>query len=328
MAELYLVEFKGSRKEYFYNSYYHTLKVQESVITQADRGEDIGVIATLIEKEMDFPEGARPKSILRPANPEDLDHQRELRAKEKEYRKEIIQVIRKHGLVMKVVDVELQFDGNKMTVFFTADHRVDFRELVKELASKFRTRIELRQIGVRDEARRIGGYGVCGRRQCCNTHITEFAPITTQHARDQDLPLNPAKISGNCGRLLCCLKYEAEVYSSLKRQFPHPGTWISSTEGEGIIERIDYFTERAVVRTSEGTVFRVTVDEIKEKRRHAPPPRQQVAPRDEEPEPEPEAEEEVEEVEEETAADDTVDDEPTDDDTELPDDIDEDDTNN
>jgi cell fate regulator YaaT (PSP1 superfamily) len=270
MAELYIVEFKGSRKEYFYNSYYHNLRIPEPVITQAERGEDIGVLSVKVEQEMDFPEGERPRSILRPANPEDITREQEIRDKERLYRKEVIQIIRRYGLVMKVVDIELQFDGNKMTIFFTAEHRVDFRELVKELAAKYRTRIELRQIGVRDEARRIGGFGICGRRQCCNTHIKEFAPITTQHAREQDLPLNPAKISGNCGRLLCCLKYEADVYSSLKRQFPQPGQWIRSDAGDGIIQRIDYFTEKAVVRNAEGAVFRVAAEEIREKRNHPP----------------------------------------------------------
>lgn len=171
-------------------------------------------------------------------------------------------MIKQHGLVMKVVDVECQFDGNKMTIFFTADHRVDFRELVKDLASRFRTRIELRQIGVRDEARRIGGVGICGKTQCCNSFITEFAPISTQHAREQDLPLNPAKISGNCGRLLCCLKYEADMYTAIKREFPRPGSRVTTKTGRGVLERIDIFNEVALIRDEENVITRVKASDI------------------------------------------------------------------
>jgi cell fate regulator YaaT (PSP1 superfamily) len=265
VAELYLVEFKGSRKEYYYNSYYHTLSIGDRVIVQAERGEDLGVLHILIEKEMDFGSN-RPHSIMRPASKGDLTRLEELRQQEKQYRREIIDLTRRHGLIMKIVDAEYQFDGNKMTVYFTAEHRIDFRELVKEIATRYRTRIELRQIGVRDEARRIGGYGICGKRQCCNTHIKEFAPISTQHAREQDLPLNPSKISGNCGRLLCCLKYEAEMYSNVKKRFPRSGMWVRTLRGEGIIDRVDYFKEEAIVRTSETESIRVRAEEILEKR--------------------------------------------------------------
>lgn len=256
MAELYLVAFKGSRKEYFFNTYYHSLREQEPVIIQAERGEDFGHIAKRIEIEMSFDDKQRPRSILRPANQVDLDRKAELIDKESRHRKQVIDVIKQHRLAMKVVDVEWQFDGNKMTVFFTADHRVDFRELVRDLASRYRTRIELRQIGVRDEARRLGGVGICGLNQCCNTFIRDFKPISTQHARDQDLPLNPAKISGNCGRLLCCLRYEADMYEKTKAQFPHPGTFVSTKLGDGVIERIDVFNEQAVIRGEEGVVIR------------------------------------------------------------------------
>lgn len=265
MAELYLVEFKGSRKEYYYNSYYHTLSLGEHVIVQAERGEDIGVLHIKVEKDIDFGSN-RPKSIMRPAIESDLIKLKEIRQQERQYRGEIIDLTRRHGLIMKIVDAECQFDGNKMTVFFTAEHRIDFRELVKEIATRYRSRIELRQIGVRDEARRIGGYGICGKRQCCNTHIKEFAPISTQHAREQDLPLNPSKISGNCGRLLCCLKYEAEMYSSVKKRFPRAGMWVRTLRGEGIIDRVDYFREEAILKTSETESIRVRSEEILEKR--------------------------------------------------------------
>ena len=163
---------------------------------------------------------------------------------------------------MKLVDVEMQYDGNKITFYFTADQRVDFRELVKDLAALYRTRIELRQIGVRDEARRLGGVGICGLEQCCNTFITDFTPISTQHAREQDLPLNPSKISGNCGRLLCCLRYEAGTYEACRRKFPPVGSQVKTTAGEGVIERIDIFNEEAVIRVDEAVTIRSSAKDI------------------------------------------------------------------
>jgi len=264
VAELYLVRFKGSRKEFFYNTYYHTLKPSEHVIIQAERGEDIGLLAKKVEKEINFDDTARPRSILRRASDDDLKAFEETRTREVRHQDEVVEMIAKHRLSMKVVDVEWQFDGNKMTVFFTAEHRVDFRELVKDLAARYRTRIELRQIGVRDEARRIGGVGICGLQQCCNSFIRDFSPISTQHAREQDLPLNPSKISGNCGRLLCCLKYEAAAYESCKRKFPPRGTQVLTKMGSGVIQRIDIFNEEAVIRTEDGVFIRSGVDDILE----------------------------------------------------------------
>ncbi|MBK7143111.1 MAG: hypothetical protein IPH75_13640 [bacterium] len=262
MAEIYLVEFKGSRKEYFYNSYHHTLKLREYVIVQAEQGEDIGLLSKLIDKQAKFGESNRPRSILRPAGKEDRVRREDLVRKELDCRKEFYQLIRKHGLPMKVVDVECQFDGNKITFFFTADHRVDFRSLVRDLASRFRTRIELRQIGVRDEARRNDGYGICGQRQCCNTFIRDFAPISTSHAREQDLSLNPSKISGNCGRLLCCLRYEVDGYIENKKKFPPVGAIVTTKNGTGLLQRIDYFHEEMVIMPEDGIPVRAKADEL------------------------------------------------------------------
>jgi cell fate regulator YaaT (PSP1 superfamily) len=262
MAELFLVEFKGHRKEYFYNTYYHSLDIPGYVIIEAERGEDIGMLKKKIDIEMDFSRTDKPRSILRPVSREDLLELEQIRTKERTYKYEVTDFITKHRLPMRVVDAECQFDGSKMTVYFTADHRVDFRELVRDLAGRYKTRIELRQIGVRDEAKRLGGFGVCGRQQCCSSFLTEFAPISTQHARDQDLPMNPAKISGNCGRLLCCLRYEAEVYAECKKRFPPPGMWVKTKQGEGTIEHIDVFNEQAVVRQSESVVFRSGAEDI------------------------------------------------------------------
>ncbi len=262
MAELYLVEFKGSRREYFYNTYYHSLKPTDYVIIQAERGEDIGLLSKKVEVEVNLDESVKPRSILRRANDDDMGRFEELRQKETNNASEVIEMIKKHRLEMKVVDVEWQYDGNKMTVFFTADHRVDFRELVKDLAARYKTRIELRQIGVRDEARRIGGVGICGLQQCCNAFITEFTPISTQQAREQDLPLNPSKISGNCGRLLCCLRYEAALYQACKKKFPPPGAQVKSKMGDGVIEKIDIFNEEAVIRVEDGVTVRAKAEDI------------------------------------------------------------------
>ncbi len=262
MAELFLVEFKGSRREYFYNSYHHTLKVPEPVIVQADQGEDFGVLKNRVDAQPEFTDSSRPRSILRPAGKEDRAHREELRQKEVTCKKEIVGLIRRHGLPMKVVDVDCQFDGNKITFFFTAEHRVDFRALVRDLASRYRTRIELRQIGVRDEARRNNGYGICGRQQCCNTFIREFAPISTAHAREQDLSLNPSKISGNCGRLLCCLRYEVDSYIEVKRRFPQPGAKVTTKAGIGILQRVDYFREEMILIGEDAIPFRAKAEDI------------------------------------------------------------------
>ncbi len=262
MADLFVVAFKGHRKEFFFNTYYHKLNVKDHVVIQAERGEDVGVIKQQIRKEAGYEAGTKPKSILRRASGEDLARLKEIREQEQASKRETYEVIRRYGLVMKIVDVEMQFDGNKMTIFFTADHRVDFRTLVKELASKFRTRIEMRQIGVRDEARRVGGYGICGKEQCCTSFLGEFKPISTADARVQDMALNPSKISGNCGRLLCCLKYEAALYSETKRKFPYPGKYVETANGNGVVERIDYFREEAVIRNEEGVKIRAKANEI------------------------------------------------------------------
>ncbi len=262
MAELYQVEFKGSRREYYYNSYHHSLKLGEHVIVQLEQGEDIGLLTKKIDLPPERVTTSRPRSILRPAGSDDEQRLAELRAKEEQYRREVRPLIRKHGLIMKIVDVECQYDGNKITFYFTADHRVDFRALVRDLASRYRTRIELRQIGVRDEARRLDGYGICGLRQCCNGPVTEFATISTQYAREQDLSLNPSKISGNCGRLLCCLRYEVDLYRQVKAKFPPVGARVKTKSGRGVIERIDIFSEKAIVRGEEGIPFRVAEEDI------------------------------------------------------------------
>ena len=172
------------------------------------------------------------------------------------------QLIIKHNLEMKLIDIEYQFDKNKITFFFTAEHRVDFRALVRDLASEYKTRIELRQIGVRDEAKRIGGFGVCGLQQCCSAFLTSFDPISTQDARVQGLSLNPSKISGNCGRLLCCLKYELQFYTDVRKKYPEIGDRYLFNGVEGVVDRISILDDFMIIRDDQGEEIKISGQEI------------------------------------------------------------------
>ena len=266
MADIYLVEFKGSRKEYFANPDCLSVRPGDHVIIQAERGEDMGRVIKKIPVEMGKLE-KKPQNILRLARPEDLNKLLANREKEKQCVKQCEKMISERNLEMKLVDAEFQFDNNKITFFFTAEKRVDFRELVKDLASTYKTRIELRQIGVRDEARRIGGFGVCGMPLCCTSFLREFEPISTQIAREQNLSLNPAKISGNCGRLLCCLRYEKEFYEKSLPLYPKLGDKLQTEKGEGVVEKINIFREYIVVKHETGEEEKITLAELRKKER-------------------------------------------------------------
>ncbi len=250
---IYEIEFKASRRDYYENTFSLDLHNKEWVIVQAERGEDMGFVHNIIQPSADI--GPRPpklKSILRQAIYDDHEKLAKNREMETQSYDQCKDLISQHGLDMKLVDVEYQFDCNKMTFYFTADERVDFRALVKDLAAVYRTRIELRQIGVRDEARRLGGFGICGLIQCCNSFIREFEPISTQLARDQNLSLNPAKISGNCGRLLCCLLYEQTHYAEAARKFPEVGSTIYGKLGPAVVEAINVFHQSMTLRYEDG----------------------------------------------------------------------------
>jgi len=271
MPDLYLVEFKGNRRELFYNTFYHSLLISDPVIVQAERGEDAGLLKSKVEKELNMSAGEKPRSILRPASDEDRERMQLNRTDEDSFWDNAVKLVKKHKLEMKLVDIEYQFDRNKLTFFFTADHRVDFRALVRDLAAEYKTRIELRQIGVRDEAKRLGGYGVCGLRLCCAAYLQNFEPISTQDARVQGLSLNPSKISGNCGRLLCCLKYEVDTYAEIRAEFPEMGEKFKTESGVGTVERIDIFNDFMIVRLESGENVKVYGRELKkEKRKDSP----------------------------------------------------------
>ena len=233
------IEFKAFRREYAVNPRGIELQPGQTVVLEVDRGEDCGVYLRVLPTHcLTHIKVKSVMPILRVATEEDQAAFKAVREKEAGAFEICAERIAARGLEMKLVDAEYQLDGNKITFFFTADHRIDFRELVKDLAAAFRTRIELRQIGVRDEARRVGGYGVCGLNLCCNLWLRGFAPISTQMARDQNVSLNPQKISGVCGRLMCCLGYEEPSYISMAAEFPKVGLIINTAKGEAMVRDV------------------------------------------------------------------------------------------
>ncbi len=235
MAEVVGVRFKEVGKVYYFDPNSIDCKKGENVIVETSRGIECGEIA-MENRQVDDEQIVKPlKPIIRKTTADDMKTVEENKIKEKEAFKICEQKIAKHKIEMKLIDVEYTFDGGKILFYFTADGRVDFRELVKDLASVFRTRIELRQIGVRDESKMIGGLGICGRPFCCNTFLGEFQPVSIKMAKEQGLSLNPVKISGTCGRLMCCLKYEQDAYEHLLRITPKTGAIVETAGGKGIV---------------------------------------------------------------------------------------------
>ena len=248
MTEVIGVRFKQVGKIYYFSPNGVQMPVGEKVIVETARGIECGEVAISNRQIKD--EGIiKPlKTVIRVANKDDLRRIEENKVKEKKAFKLCLEKIEKHKLQMKLVDVEYTFDNNKILFYFTADGRVDFRELVKDLASVFKTRIELRQIGVRDEAKMLGGLGICGRPFCCSSFLGEFQPHSIKMAKEQGLSLNPTKISGTCGRLMCCLKYEQNAYENLIRITPKVGAYVSTSEGKGTVTEISLLTGLVKVR--------------------------------------------------------------------------------
>ena len=235
MAEVIGVRFKEVGKVYYFDPLKNKLKKGDMVIVETARGLECGEVATPNKSIPDDQIKQPLKPLIRIATEKDLNHQAENRIREKEAYKICEQKIANHKLEMKLVNVEYTFDNSKIIFYFTADGRVDFRALVKDLASVFHTRIELRQIGVRDEAKMLGGLGVCGRPFCCNRFMGEFQPVSIRMAKEQGLSLSPVKISGTCGRLMCCLKYEQEAYTDLLKHTPKVGAIVKTPEGKGLV---------------------------------------------------------------------------------------------
>ena len=235
MVEIIGVRFKDVGKVYCFDPNGMKINKAQNVIVETARGIECGFVA-MDNREIPEEQIVKPlKKVIRIATEADLKRVEDNKKKEKEAFKICLSKIASHGLEMKLVDVEYTFDQSKLLFYFTADGRVDFRELVKDLASQFRTRIELRQIGVRDESKMLGGFGICGRPFCCSTFLGEFQPVSIKMAKEQGLSLNPAKISGNCGRLMCCLKYEQNAYEYLLKITPKQGAIVSTPEGKGTV---------------------------------------------------------------------------------------------
>ena len=248
MTEVIGVRFKKVGKIYYFDPNGEKLFLGEHVIVETARGVECGEIA-IPNRMVEDDEVVQPlKQVIRIATAEDKRRIAENAEKEKKAFKLCSEKIEKHKLDMKLVDVEYTFDNNKILFYFTAEGRVDFRELVKDLASVFKTRIELRQIGVRDEAKMLGGLGICGRPFCCASFLGEFQPVSIKMAKEQCLSLNPTKISGTCGRLMCCLKYEQEAYEDLLRVTPRVGSYVSTSEGKGTVVEVSLLTGLLKVR--------------------------------------------------------------------------------
>ncbi len=231
MIKVIGVRFRTAGKIYFFAPGELDIKLGDNVIVETARGVEFGRVVSG-PKEVPDEEVVQPlKSVIRIADEQDVKTQEENKEKEKEAFQICLEKIKKHGLEMKLIDAEYTFDNNKVLFYFTADGRIDFRELVKDLAAVFRTRIELRQIGVRDETKIRGGIGICGRPLCCSTYLSEFAAVSIKMAKEQNLSLNPTKISGVCGRLMCCLTNEEEIYEELNSQLPSVGDNVTTNDG-------------------------------------------------------------------------------------------------
>ncbi len=279
MVKIIGVRFKSIGKIYYFDPNGLDIKLGDSVIVETARGIECGEVV-IDDREIDENEFTSPiKPVIRIATAQDFDVIEKNKKKEQDAFKICEEKIEKHGLKMNLIDVECTFDNNKMLFYFTAENRVDFRELVKDLAAVFRTRIELRQIGVRDEAKKLGGLGICGQPFCCSRFLGEFQPVSIKMAKEQSLSLNPTKISGTCGRLMCCLKYEQESYEELLKVTPKVGAVVKTADGRGIVEDVNLLTgklrvkmdktdavatlDKGDVEVIKDAVIRVDKDEIK-----------------------------------------------------------------
>jgi len=253
MKRIVGIRFRERGKIYHFDALDLELDTSQKVVLETERGLSIGTVATP-PREAEHGDSERPlKPVLRPASEKDLETEEENREREVEAREYCNECINKHTLDMHLVDVEHLFDGSKIIFYFTADQRVDFRALVRDLASRFRTRIEMRQIGVRNKAKLVGGVGSCGRVLCCNTILSSFDPVSVKMAKDQNISLNPSKISGVCGRLMCCLKYEYETYLEMKREIPKLGKRIMTDRGKAKVIRQNVLEKKITVLLEDGT---------------------------------------------------------------------------
>ena len=255
MKSIIGVRFRKLGKIYFFDPQYLITKKGDYVIVDTADGEDIAEVA-IPNRKIDEEKIVEPlKKVIRIANQRDMKHYEECKKKEKEAFEYCNKKIKDFDLKMNLTDVEYKFNNTKLLFFFTADGRIDFRDLVKDLAANYKTRIELRQIGVRDEIKRIGGCGVCGRELCCCSFLSNFETVSIKMAKEQNLSLNLSKISGNCGRLMCCLKYENDVYEEKLSRLPHVGAIVKTEDGTGEIDNVETLAERVRVKITSGDNF-------------------------------------------------------------------------
>jgi len=268
------VRFKGNRREYFSwpSEDSSPLRLDAPVIVEVERGQDFGVVSALgsvAEKKCQRcgicsqESSPAPRAIVRLATPEDRKTATDLRLNEEDVRRTVRDRVRQHNLPMKVSDAEWQWDKRKLTIYFTAEQRVDFRALVRDLAGLFRTRIELRQIGARDEAKRLDGIGRCGRQLCISSWLPEGKPVSLSLAKAQGLSLNPVQISGPCGRLLCCLHYEHDFYVQQRKRFPKEGKTVKTSVGNERVISVDIFRERVTLRSEAGETRVVALEQLR-----------------------------------------------------------------
>lgn len=258
------VRFKRAGKVYYFDPGDVPVEIGQSVVVETVRGVELGEIAVPMRTVADEEVVQPLKKVIRVATDSDLHQVTDNQHREQEALVFAQEKVHEMGLEMKLVEVEYTFDKSKLVFYFTADKRIDFRELVKELAARFRTRIELRQIGVRDEAKMLGGLGVCGQGLCCATWIGDFAPVSIRHAKDQDLSMNPNKISGVCGRLKCCLRYESEAYEDARERQPKLGECVMAPAGEARIVAVNLLRENCTLQVADGPRFSATWEEVKQ----------------------------------------------------------------
>ena len=289
MTDVIEVRFKGNRKEFFSWPSAEPLALHDSVIVEVDRGQDLGRVSAVgpvaakkcagscsgCSLAAPHPPSPSPQSgegereaaplrrIVRRATADDAAIAEQLHREEEDIRRRVMERVKSHTLPMKVSDAEWQWDRKKLTVYFTAEQRVDFRALVRDLASLFHTRIELRQIGARDEAKRLDGVGRCGRQYCCSSWLPELRPVSLALAKDQHLSLNPSQISGGCGRLLCCLRYEHDFYVQTRKRFPKEGRVLRTAIGAERVLAVDVFRETVTLRTDAGDTRVVSLEKLK-----------------------------------------------------------------
>lgn len=256
MKRIIGVRFKRLGKIYFFDPKWLEVKKGENVVVETAQGEEIAEVV-IPNRMIDEEKLANPlKKVLRLASTRDLKHAEDCRKKEKEAFELCNKKIKEHKLEMTLTDVEYKFDNSKILFYFTADGRIDFRDLVKDLAAVYKTRIELRQIGVRDEVKRIGGNGVCGRELCCCSFLNDFETVSIKMAKEQNISLNPSKISGNCGRLMCCLKYEQEAYEEKLKKLPNIGAIVKTPEGQGEVDGVETLKEIVKVKIKDGEIYK------------------------------------------------------------------------